>query len=58
MKETEDFMAKSDHKNLAMLNTCVGGKLGENLKVKVGIHNNVAYAGSEVSFAVAFPDAL
>ena len=35
-----------------------GLKMTNYRSFRVGTHNNVAYAGSEVSFAAAFPDVL
>ena len=40
--------------NIAVMNDYGSSNLGENLTKKVGSHNNVAYVGSETSFAAAF----
>ena len=52
-KEAEDFLAKDDNSNLALMNKYGEDNLGENLKLKVGSHNNIAFVGSETSFANA-----
>ena len=50
----EKFMSYNENENLAISNRYIAANLGENLTAKIGIHNNVAYAGSETSFTVAF----
>lgn len=42
------------NENIGQLNNFADKNLGENLTKKVGSHNNVAYVGSETSFASAF----
>lgn len=48
--EASNFVTK----NIAQFNSYLEKNLGSNLTAKQGSHNNVAYAGSETSFSVAF----
>ena len=52
--DATNFTDKNNHENLGMLDDYGAKNLGANLKKKVGTHNNVAYIGSETSFAAAF----
>lgn len=52
-KEAEDFMAKDDNGNLAIMHKYGEENVGENLTMRIGTHNNIAYVGSETSFANA-----
>lgn len=50
IKEAESFMSI----NIAKMNGFLEANLGSKLQSRVGTHNNIAYAGSETSFSVAF----
>ena len=54
MDAAESFISKNSHENLTILNHYGEVNLGEKLEKKVGQHNNVAYVGSNTSFAAAF----
>ena len=54
VEDASNFMSKDDNANLAAMNNYGQVVLGENLQLKLGTHNNVAYVGSETSFAAAF----
>lgn len=53
IKAAEDFLGKNDNENMGLLHDYAAKELGANLTVKVGTHNNIAYAGSTVSADVA-----
>ena len=57
INDAEAFVT-GEHGNIAQMNGYIETHLGKNLKAKVGMHNNVAYLGSETSFSAAFPNAL
>lgn len=57
VKDAEAFVT-GEHGNIAAMNTYIEINLGKNLKPRIGSHNNVAYCGSETSFAAAFPGVL
>lgn len=50
----EKFLNENNYENLTLLNRYGERYIGENLVKKVGMHNNVAYVGTETSFAAAF----
>lgn len=50
----ESFISRNEYENLGPLNTYGDNNLGSKLTKKVGMHNNVAYVGSETSFNCAF----
>ena len=52
--QAEKFMSDNENFNLNLMYDYGRTHLGENLTQKVGMHNNVAYVGSETSFAIAF----
>ena len=54
INEANKFMEDNQSANMALMYDFAKSNLGENLAQKVGMHNNVAYVGSETSFAVAF----
>lgn len=54
IKEAESFMSNNEHENLAKMNGFLEANLDSNLQSRVGTHTNIAYAGSETSFSVAF----
>ena len=58
IEDAEAFVEGHDSENLAKMNTYVDTHLGKDLEKRVGMHNNVAYLGSQTSFVAAFPDAL
>lgn len=47
------FIEKDNYHNLALMNSWLENMLGENLETEVGSHNNVAYAASKTSAAIA-----
>ena len=49
--EPEAFLNKGD--NLRTFNAYIEGNVGSSLTGKMGMHNNVAYAGSETSVRIA-----
>lgn len=57
VKDAESFVT-GENDNLTKMNHYIEVNLGKNLTAKLGMHNNVAYCGSEASFSAAFPNAL
>ena len=49
-----DDASKFIEENIGQMNRYAENTLGSNLTVRVGSHNNVAYTGSETSFANGF----
>lgn len=49
-----NFIERNNNENFILLNQYANQKVGSNLKAKVGVYNNVCYACSETSYAVAF----
>ena len=56
--DASTFLKADNNGNLAKMNNYSDTHLGKNLTKRLGTYNNVAYFGSETSFAVAFPDVL
>ena len=52
--DADKFMDGNNNENMGLLSDYADKHLGANLTKKVGIHNNVAYVGSETSFAAVF----
>ncbi len=52
--DAEKFYSNNNYENLGILNNYAERNLGANLKKRVGMHNNVVFAGSETSFSAAF----
>ena len=54
INDANKFMEENSNKNMGLMHDYGAARLGANLTLKVGMHNNVAYVGSETSFATAF----
>lgn len=54
INDASKFYDSNNHENMSLMHDYGQNKLGANLKLKVGTHNNVAYVGSETSFSNAF----